>query len=85
MHRWGRLSLLFVFVLRPTAQIQPSLSISEPDTQAFPTISLMVSVSDGAGLRIPGLTAGNFQILEDGIPVGDLVVAWIQGLELAKA
>ena len=74
MHRWGRLSLLLVFVLRPTAQIQSSLSISEPDTQAFPTISLMVSVSDSAGRRIPGLTAGNFQILEDGIPVDDLVV-----------
>ncbi len=74
MHRWGRLSLLLAFALRPTAQIQPSLSISEPDTQAFPTISLMVSVSDDAGRRIPRLTAGNFQVLEDGIPVDDLVV-----------
>ena len=74
MHRWGRLSLLLVFVLRPTTQIQPFLSISEPDTQAFPTISLMVSVSDNAGRRIPGLLAENFQILEDGLPVDELVV-----------
>ena len=66
--------LLLALALRPTAQIQPSLSISEPDTQAFPTISLMVSVSDDAGRRIPSLTAGNFQVLEDGIPVDDLVV-----------
>ena len=74
MHRWGLISLLVALALRPTAQIQPSLSISEPDTQAFPTISLMIGVSDNAGRRIPSLTAGNFQILEDGIPVDDVVV-----------
>jgi hypothetical protein len=34
----------------------------------------MVSVSDDAGRRIPRLTAGNFQVLEDGIPVDDIVV-----------
>ncbi len=66
--------LLFALLLRPTFQIQPSLSIFELDTQAFPTISLMVSVSDDTGRRIPSLTAGNFQVLEDGIPVDDLVV-----------
>jgi hypothetical protein len=34
----------------------------------------MVSISDDAGRRIPSLTAGNFQVLEDGNPVDDLVV-----------
>jgi len=74
MHRWGRLSLLLAIALRPTAQLQPSLSWTEPDTRAFPSISLLVSVSDEAGRRIPGLTADNFKILEDERPVDDLVV-----------
>ena len=74
MHRWGRLSLLLAFALRPTAQLQPTISLSEPDTQAFPTISLLVSVSDADGRRISGLTAESFQILEDDRPVDDLMV-----------
>ncbi len=67
-------AILLAIALRSTAQLQPSLSLSEPDTQAFPSISLRVSVSDEADRRIPGLTADNFQILEDQRPVDDLVV-----------
>ena len=67
-------AILLALALRPTAQLHPSLSIFEPDTQAFPIISLMVSVSDDAGRRMPGLSADNFQILEDDRPVDDLVV-----------
>lgn len=74
MYRWGRLSLLLALAFRLTAQLQPSLSISEPDTQAFPTISIMVGATDESGRRITSLTTENFQILEDGREVDDLVV-----------
>ncbi len=66
--------LLLAFVLQPAAQLQPILTVSEPETQAFPTISLLVSVSDGTGRRMSGLTAEQFQVLEDDQPVDDLVV-----------
>ncbi|MFQ5942719.1 MAG: FHA domain-containing protein [Anaerolineales bacterium] len=66
--------LLLAITLRTSIQLQPSLGISDPDTQAFPTISLMVSVSDESGRRISGLTTDNFQILEDDLPVGDFAV-----------
>ena len=72
--RWGNFGLLLVLTLRPAVQLQPSLSVSEPNTQAFPTISLRIGVSDEAGRRIPGLRAENFRILEDDRPVDDLVV-----------
>ena len=67
-------AILLALALHTTTQLQPSLSVSEPDTQAFPAISLLVTVSDEAGRRNPGLTADNFQILEDERPVDDLVV-----------
>jgi hypothetical protein len=66
--------LILAFAIRPIAQLQPPLTLSEPDTQAFPTISLLVSASDDAGRRISGLTADNFQILEDARKVEDLTV-----------
>ena len=67
-------AILLALTLRPSAQLPPSLSISEPDAQAFPTITLMITVSDGEGRRMPGLKADNFQILEDDRPVDNLVV-----------
>jgi len=73
-HRWRRVGLLLALTLRPTAQLQPTLRISEPNTQAFPTISLLIGVSDETGQRISGLNAGDFRILEDDRAVDDLKV-----------
>lgn len=77
MFHWGRLSLpvfLLAAMIRPAAQNQASLSVSEPDTQAFPTISLLVGIKDDSGRRIAGLNADSFQVIEDDRPIQDLVV-----------
>ena len=77
MFRWGLLPLaLLAVVLRPTFQAQPTLTISEPDIQAFPTISLLVGVTDEFGRRISGLGADDFVLFEDDRP--------IQGLEVEE-
>jgi hypothetical protein len=59
--------------LHVTAQAQTpvSLGISSIDTGGFPTVSLSVTVADGEGSRIAGLTADNFVVSEDGSPRPD--------------
>ena len=66
--------LLLAAVLVPPEQIQASLRVSQPDVQAFPTISLHAALSDGSGQPIPDLPLGAFQVLEDGEPVEGLAV-----------
>jgi hypothetical protein len=65
---------LFAFaLLAPPKQPQAGLRVSEPDTEHFPSISLLVSPADRAGRRVPNLGAENFQVLEDQQPVSNLI------------
>ncbi|MGA9532573.1 MAG: FHA domain-containing protein [Anaerolineales bacterium] len=47
------------------AQVNASVRISSPITDAFPTVSFSLSVADGAGERVAGLPASSIQIVED--------------------
>lgn len=67
-------ALLVLVVLQPPGQPQISLRVAEPETQAFPTISLLVTVADQAGNRISGLTAADFELIEDQQPIEDFQV-----------
>lgn len=64
-------ALLLLAVLQPPSQPEVQLRVSEPETQAFPTISLLVTVSDAAGRRIAGLDPDDFVLLEDQQPLLD--------------
>ena len=67
--------MLLVAMFAPVAQLQPTVDVSVPDARAFPTISVLVSVSDDDGRRISGLTADNFQIFEDDRAIANLSVS----------
>lgn len=67
-------ALLLVVTLQPASQPQLSLRVSQPETQSFPTISLLVAVSDADGRRISGLQADDFQLTEDQLPVSNYQV-----------
>ena len=45
------------------------VGISTIDSQSFPKVTATVNVADSAGNSIPGLGAGDFRLLEDGVPV----------------
>lgn len=47
------------------AQVRATVGISQPETQEFPTVRLLVSVKDNTGRRIPGLPASSFSAIED--------------------
>lgn len=47
------------------AQVRAAVGISQPDTQDFPTVRVLVSVKDNTGRRIPGLSASSFSAIED--------------------
>lgn len=64
-------ALLMLAVLQPPSQPQVTLRVSEPETEAFPTISLLVTVSDEDGRRVEGLTVDDFQLIEDQQPIAD--------------
>lgn len=67
-------ALLLLAALQPPSQPEISLTVSEPETEAFPTVSLLVTVSDADGRRVNGLTEADFTVLEDQQPVDDLSV-----------
>ncbi len=67
-------ALLLLAVLQPPGQPQISLGVSEPEVQAFPTVSLLVTVADQAGRRISGLSAADFELIEDQQPIDDFRV-----------
>jgi hypothetical protein len=67
------LPAVFAFaLLSPPKLLQASLHVSEPNTEQFPSISLLVSPTDEAGRRIPNLGAEDFQVLEDQQVAADL-------------
>jgi len=66
--------LLLAAVLAPPEQIQASLRVSQPDVQAFPTISLHAALSERSGRQLPDLPPEAFQVFEDGEPVEGLAV-----------
>jgi hypothetical protein len=59
------LAAMFVSVHQSAAQVNASVRVSSPLTDAFPTISFLLSVSDGAGERVADLPASSIQIVED--------------------
>lgn len=56
------------------AQTPIVLGVSSVSTESFPTVSLYLTVADGEGRRISGLTGSSFAIREDGAPRPDLTV-----------
>lgn len=60
---------------RAQAQTPITLGVSSTSVEAFPTVSLSLTVADGDGQRIRGLSSGNFWLLEDGSARPDLTVA----------
>jgi hypothetical protein len=51
---------------RAAAQIDASVRISPPATESFPTVSFLLSVSDGSGQRVANLSPSNLRVIEDG-------------------
>src|SRR3970040_525036 len=47
------------------AQVRAAVGISQPDTQDFPSVRVLVSVKDNTGRRVAGLPAGSFSAIED--------------------
>ncbi len=50
-----------------SAQVETSVRISPPITDQFPTVSFYLSVSDGEGRRIEGISPSNLRVVEDGV------------------
>jgi hypothetical protein len=67
-------SLVLVSVARASAQSQINLQVSPPNIQNFPRVDLRIAVTDGTGLPLARLTANDFEILEDEMPVEDFQV-----------
>jgi Ca-activated chloride channel homolog len=68
-----RLSLILILLLLTAlpahAQSSPGARVAQVDTSAYPIVKLYVSVTDPSGNPVPGLTARDFAITEDGQPV----------------
>ena len=69
--------LLAAGALQSGAQAQTpiTLGVSSTSVEAFPAMSISVTVADGEGQRIPGLSSGNFSLFEDGSARPDLSVS----------
>jgi VWFA-related protein len=67
------LILLLLTALPAHAQSSPGARVAQVDTSAYPIVKLYVSVTDPAGNPVPGLTARDFAITEDGqtVTIGD--------------
>jgi Ca-activated chloride channel family protein len=63
------LILLLLTALPAHAQSSPGARVAQVDTSAYPIVKLYVSVTDPSGNPVPGLTARDFAITEDGQPV----------------
>jgi len=61
-----------------SAQTGASVRLSAPETEAFPQVSLFAAVDDETGVRISGLTAFDFQVIEDETEIADLEVEEVQ-------
>jgi hypothetical protein len=61
------LTILAAWISTPPAgaQVRAAVGISQPDTQDFPTVRLLVSVKDNTGRRIAGLPSASFSAIED--------------------
>src|SRR3970040_896596 len=46
------------------AQVRAAVGISQPDTQDFPFVRVLVSVKDNTGRRVAGLPPGSFSAIE---------------------
>ncbi|OGO10806.1 MAG: hypothetical protein A2Z66_00340 [Chloroflexi bacterium RBG_13_66_10] len=57
-----------------SAQVGFSVRLSAPSVEAFPQVSLYLTVSDSTGRRVPGLPASAFRLVEDLAAVTEPVV-----------
>jgi hypothetical protein len=64
----------WIATLPAGAQVRAAVGISQPNTQDFPTVQLLVSVKDNSGRRVAGLTASSFSAIEDDFLVSDVQV-----------
>lgn len=63
---------------RALAQSGAAVSISEPATDAFPQVSLLVAVRDEIGRQIPSLPPESFSVIEDDFLVTEVQVEEVQ-------
>ena len=78
-HRFGRavcLGLLVLGLLMPSARGDSgiTLTVNQIDDSRFPDLLAYVTVTDGTGLPIAGIPAGQFAASEDGRPLSGLGV-----------
>lgn len=58
--------LMWLLAVVVSAQASGRVTINAIDTAAHPTMSVLLSVQDANGVPIPGLEAGQFELVEDG-------------------
>jgi len=73
-------TLLIGWVWPDAAAAQQAITVrlDAPVIDRFPQMSLYVGVTGEDGMRLAGLPAGSFQILEDGNPIPDMQVEEVQ-------
>ncbi len=65
---------VFCCALSALAQTPLKLAITKTESAQFPTVNTLITVADERGRPVPGLTAANFQLTEDGRVVEGLTV-----------
>lgn len=78
------LSLVWVGLIgSAAAQEGGSIRLRKVDTSQFPTVQVLMTVSDANGQRVEGLDASNFTVSEDGLAVSDIEISEVDaGLQI---
>ena len=58
--------LMWLLTVAVSAQGTGRVTVNAIDTAAHPAMSVLLSVQDANGVPIPGLEAGQFELVEDG-------------------